>query len=521
MSADAVASTERIPHNSESMATANLSAYPDWKAPAEDGQVLLWPDVGTLVAQTHENQERLGDARDVMIQNLPLGELRGRMRAFLGAQEGGPLVGTGHQIELYHPGVWAKNLFINELAMKVGGQAYHFAVDTDAPKHLNLRWPGGSEPITDDFHLMTADWAEMLEAPTPAHLSEVEQSFNSAAKGWSFQSMMPEFFSAMRRGILESSELPRVVVNATHQVDWELGLRHHALLASPVWRSPGYLAFAYHVLSRAEEFATVYNATLAEYRREQGIRNAGRPWPDLKVEADRVEVPFWFDALTPGQRARGAMIKRGGKWILSGNGEGIELDPTLEGWEAAERLTQHLRRHNMRLSPRALTLTTFLRLCVVDQFVHGIGGGRYDQVTDRVVRKFFRVEPPTFSVTTATLLFPTAVGQEKVDSRALQREGRLLQHSLADGKKREFVERIRTLPRKSLERRDAFFEMHRLLRENLATGEYKAWEGRVEEAKKVSGVQQDLFDRELFYAIQPRGRLQGLMDRYHRAFSQG
>src|SRR5205814_1365274 len=48
---------------------------------------------------------------------------------------------TGHQIELYHPGVWAKDAFINALATKLNAVAYHFAIDTDAPKHLTLRWP--------------------------------------------------------------------------------------------------------------------------------------------------------------------------------------------------------------------------------------------------------------------------------------------------------------------------------------------------------------------------------------------
>jgi hypothetical protein len=62
--------------------------------------------------------------------------------------------------------------------------------------------------------------------------------------------------------------------------------------------------------------------------------------------------------------------------------------------------------------------------------------------------------------------------------------------------------------------------MHRLLRSNLATEAYRSWEQRLEEAKRTSTVQQDLFDRELFYAIQPRERLQSLIDRYHHAFAK-
>jgi hypothetical protein len=44
--------------------------------------------------------------------------------------------------------VWVKDALINSIATKLNGAAYHVAVDTDAPKHLHLRWPGESIPIT-------------------------------------------------------------------------------------------------------------------------------------------------------------------------------------------------------------------------------------------------------------------------------------------------------------------------------------------------------------------------------------
>ena len=72
-----------------------------------------------------------------------------------------------------------------------------------------------------------------------------------------------------------------------------------------------------------------------------------------------------------------------------------------------------LRRNDLRLSPRALTLTMLLRLFVADQFVHGIGGARYDQVTDTLIARHFNLEPPRFAVTTATLYFPGAAGRTR------------------------------------------------------------------------------------------------------------
>src|SRR5687768_12380110 len=120
--------------------TRPTSTYPDWKAPTENGAVLLWPDVPALIEQTLENHRRLGASGGVRIQAIPLDELRRAMRKYLGLPPEQLLIAAGHQIELYHPGVWAKNIFINELANRVDGAACHFAVETDAPKHLTLRW---------------------------------------------------------------------------------------------------------------------------------------------------------------------------------------------------------------------------------------------------------------------------------------------------------------------------------------------------------------------------------------------
>jgi hypothetical protein len=45
-------------------------------------------------------------------------------------------------------------------------------------------------------------------------------------------------------------------------------------------------------------------------------------------------------------------------------------------------------------------------LFLADLFIHGIGGGRYDEVTDALIRTFYEIEPPAYLVLSATLLLP-------------------------------------------------------------------------------------------------------------------
>ena len=502
--------------------TANPTPYANWKAPAEDGQMLIWPKPDEIVRATAENTALLNGACGVRLQGMLLSDLRRAAKAFIGCANEVPLVSTGHQVELYHPGVWVKDALVHAIAKRIGGRAYHFAVDTDAPKHLHLRWPTGSEAITDDARLASAASCEALSNPTPRHLRDIERRFGEAAGGWDFTPSTEPFFDAMRHGTMQGSMqddgLAKTLAAATHKVDWGLGLRYDQLLVSPLWVSRPYLVFVHHLLSRAPEFAAVYNKSLADYRRQHGIRTSARPMPDLVSRGASVEMPFWLDTPHTAGRARLALVNDVGHCSLDlPGGERFTFDPRGEGWEAAGRLQAFCRRNEVVISPRAMTLTMFFRLVLSDVFVHGIGGGRYDQVTDAVIRSHFGLEPPRFAVTTATLHFPAAVGLRRVNLLPLLQEGRRIRHGLLSAEKRSMVAAIEALPRKSAARSALFYRMHARLASE-STGASRLWEQRLRDARHEYAAQDSLFDRELFFAIQPEARLRDMIDRYNRAF---
>jgi hypothetical protein len=440
------------------------------------------------------------------------------MRKWLGHDDDQLLIATGHQTELHHPGVWVKNALIDSAAAKLEGRAFHFAVDTDEPKHLQLRWPGGSIPVSDDPSAARAEWSGLLPPPTPAHLADAERAFSKAAASWDFKSLVPDFLHALRPQALSGATLPSAITDTLHQLDWKLGLRYDAMIVSPLCFSEPYLLFVHHVLSRAGEFAGDYNAALEQFRRENKIRTPGRPMPNLKCSPDSCEVPFWLDSLTDGMRSRATVSRMDGQYSLqAGQNERFRFDPAADGWEAAGRLSQWLRQSGLRLSPRALTLTCVLRLLVSDQFVHGIGGGQYDQVLDFLIVRHLGIEPPRFSVTTATLFFPGAVGQPRVCLPCVLQEGHRLKHRVLGEEKMRLVGQIESLPRRSSERSALFYEMHDKLSSAWARPPVKDWEQqlRIAEARVVE--ERVLFDRELFYAMQPRERLTALIERYRDA----
>lgn len=509
--------------------TDSVRSYAAWKAPVHDGGHLLWPEPQTFLADTRRNGAQLRSA-DASVQNAPLHELRSAMRGFLGVDQDTPIVATGHQAELIHTGVWAKACVIDAAARTLGGRAMFVLVDTDAPKHLHLKWPAddahpqgnGSIAITDDD--LTKPWTGLLDPPTPAHLQQVERDFAEAAGRWPFKPNVPQVLSSIRRFTLEGIEgtlLPASLANAMHELDWSLGLRHEVLLLSPMLDQVPYLALAHHLLARAGEVALQYNAALAAFREEQNIDGVSRPVPDLAADGQRVETPFWLDDLATGQRSRAVVkLASDGKPQLTIGTETFTFDPDAPATDAAAALSAFCRRSNHRLRPRALTLTLFFRLFAFDQFVHGIGGGLYDQVTDRLIGSLFDIEPPRFSVATATLFFPTAAERERACPPCLKREGHHLRHGVLGEAKRALVAEIQAAPRLSAERQLRFNAMQRQL---VDAAEHdprlNAWRARLGQAEARQQIDEQLFDRELFYALQPSDRLQGVIDRFARAFA--
>jgi hypothetical protein len=501
--------------------TSSPHAYPDFKAPREDGEILIWPEPQQLLAETLANQRALSSASGVLVQNVPLPELRRRQRQWIHHDDANPLIADAHQTELHHAGVWVKRVLSHFAAVKIGGSAAHFAVDTDAPKHLHVRWIGASEPVTDDPDLTQAHWTGALDAPSPAHLEHLQRRLNESR--FHARPAAHDFLTSLRRLAIEQPKLAPALTNAMHELDWSLNLRHHAMLASPIWHAEPFLVFAHHLIARAGQFAATYNAALADYRRERKVRSATRPMPDLATTSQpaAAEIPFWLDQLDTGDRGRLSALARDGGYLLSApNGDALSFRPEAQGWEAAAQLGLWLRRNQLRLSPRALTLTMFLRMFVVDQFVHGIGGGQYDQITDRIIAAHFQIAPPRFSVATGTMYLPEAVGRSRVCVPCVAQEGHRLRHALLGERKRELVAQIAAAPRKSAERYATFATMHRELASAAMNHPAIArWEQQLRDAQARETEESAIFDRELFYAMQPRERLVQMIERFAAGFS--
>jgi hypothetical protein len=148
------------------------------------------------------------------------------------------------------------------------------------------------------------------------------------------------------------------------------------------------------------------------------LRSSAHPVPDLTEEKGWLEAPFWiWDAQNP--RRRPLMCRPQSDQLLLTDGKGLELSLTLtpdgDANEAVGQLAAAAQA-GIRIRTRALLTTMFTRLLCGDIFVHGIGGGNYDQVTDLIIRRFFGIDPPDYVVFSGTLRLPLPRSRETVSS---------------------------------------------------------------------------------------------------------
>jgi hypothetical protein len=216
------------------------------------------------------------------------------------------------------------------------------------------------------------------------------------------------------------------LAQARHALEQTWGNDTLELQQSAVCRLPEFSWFVCHVLAHLPRFWSAHNDALAAYRRAHRLRNRAQPVPDLAELDGWLEAPFWiWSADDP--RRRPLFARQAADELQITDREAMTISLPLaadrDALPAVERLLE-LPSRGIKIRTRALATTLFARLVLSDMFLHGIGGAKYDQVTDEIARQFFGFELPQFATVSATLRLP--IIHEPMNS--LQ-EGRLRQQS--------------------------------------------------------------------------------------------
>jgi hypothetical protein len=329
------------------------------------------------------------------------------------ADSSAPIFLAGHQPQLFHPGVWLKNFALGSLARRHGATAVNLVVDNDTAKGASLRVPGGppDRPYWSEVPLDRSALGLPYEE-RPVLDGDLFAGFGARAAD-QIAALVPDpllrkFWPLAVERARETGLLGASLAQARHALEGHWGLATLEVPLSRVCRSEAFHWFVAHLLMRLPRLRQVYNAAVGQYRRAHRIRNAAHPVPDLVDDGPWLEAPFWVWTQADPRRRPLLASKRRGQLVLSDR-QSLELVLPMARGGNVSRTVQRLdevARQGVKIRPRALMTTLFARLVLGDLFIHGIGGAKYDQVTDALVEGFFGLQPPRFMVLSATLHLP-------------------------------------------------------------------------------------------------------------------
>jgi hypothetical protein len=424
------------------------------RAPKEGGAIVAEPPLADAPGLARENLDRLAHAGPPILGRSWHDVREAARDAVVEAAsdyccriEGAPgfrkprantLLMAGHQPELAHPGVWIKNFALFNLSLSVGAiPPINLIVDNDTVKSTAVHFPVLHDPLPPVSEFQPYRAAEPFDQPPTGEPYEEyavrdEALFASlpgrVRPGWNFESLLGDFWKVAVETGRRTRLLGDRLAAGRRAIERRWGCKNSEVPVSAVCQTEPFAWFACDLLTNLPRLHAAYNDAVRDYRTRYGLRSTSHPVPDLAAEGDWRETPFW--AWRAGQKRRGRLIAR----LTPGTIDlrvGDELWPWLPGEpEMMVRAFLDLGKQGFKVRSRALTNTMYARLFLCDLFIHGIGGGKYDEVTDAIIRRYYGVEPPAYLVLSATLLLPLPHYPARPhDCRRLGREARDLYYN--------------------------------------------------------------------------------------------
>ncbi len=404
--------------NTESMTLE----YRRLRTPVNDGQSLEIPaleDAGLLL----ELNQRILNEHSFEIASIPVAQFRRSARQELLElastytrryrdvefdPNSNSLILGGHQPSLFHPGVWFKNFCLANLAARHQSVGINLIIDNDLCTSKSLRLPTGSvdgpriESLAFDSAGLMLPY-EMQKVHDDVLFRSFGDRVTNSIAPIIDRPMIADYWKSVcdLRSEFENPFL--AIAAARHRFEGTLGLNTLEVPLSTVCNTVSFWQFAAELLGRSAELHVVYNESVQQYRETHRIRSQSHPVPNLNASSDGwIESPFWVWNLQSTTRRRLMVRAQAGELELADNAGWqtcIPMDQIAEG-------LHFLAEKGICIRPRALVTTMYARLILSDLFLHGIGGAKYDQLTDAIISLFFKAQSPEFMVLTSTNKLP-------------------------------------------------------------------------------------------------------------------
>lgn len=314
---------------------------------------------------------------------------------------------AGHQPELFHPGAWIKNFLINKSAADKNIIGINFWVDTDEVFKDYIETPYFKKRLNKTKIFFNLNHQSKVYHKLPPPSKKFWNSFKKQVLSKIKTLQLPALRDNFCQYHKIATELIGKVSNLSefialsrryYEKQENKSLNYLELPLSEVIKSKSFFNFFLDIVNKSKNFFEIYNKTLDEYRKRHKIRSLSQPFPNLRKFHNLLELPFWV--ITSASRRESLWVNPADKTCWCENKKILTLGAT------AEKDYKKLLESKYNFSFKAVTLTIFMRLFISDLFLHGVGGAKYDIVTDQIIQRFYNIQPPKFAMSSLTLYLP-------------------------------------------------------------------------------------------------------------------
>ncbi|MBL4590387.1 MAG: hypothetical protein JKY96_00355 [Phycisphaerales bacterium] len=306
-------------------------------------------------------------------------------RAAMGLPGDVPIVMSGHQAVVFHPGIVAKIAALMHSAKQTGAHPVWIVPDQDAVDPMRIRMPVGAGLD------MTAETLQI--APSPME-SVAGVSLDAIGE---FDADVPEELSELVDYLYGYAGEESLAAQFGYGVvglacGW-LGVQMPTIVfASQLRKTQAFSAMVESMREDPRACVDAYNAAVAAFA-DGGVRR-------LDVDDEKLELPLW--RVRPG-KARERVFAH-------------QLDEVPKD----------------ELIARGLMMTAVVRSTLCELFIHGTGGWGYDRITEHWMRAWRGVELSPMAHVTATQKLDFQVdGQRVIEPQRAKWEAHAARHNPA------------------------------------------------------------------------------------------
>jgi hypothetical protein len=296
-----------------------------------------------------------------------------------------PFIGYGHQPVVYHSGLIAKSIILETYCRNKNLNQLEVIIDTDENNGVFLKLPVYSNAHIEVASINLADSAGLymfqkainnIEIPLNVKLDQVQleklNNFKLSLLGFSNKSLVSAL-TTLRQRDLQNNKL-------------------NFLPISKLMQLPTILQVIRLLFEDLEKLVSTYNEVLNSYRAQQKIKNLANPFPNMKINEDRIELPFW---LIDSKNQKRTPI------FFNNKTRNIHVDGIIN--EPSRSFVENLPSDYI-IAPRGMMTTFLLRVFCYDLFIHGLGGKNYDPATTLLIKALTGAKIDNFVTVSATKL---------------------------------------------------------------------------------------------------------------------